>query len=191
VIITVIYLLSTLAVLTAIPAERVSIVQGVMDAITSSAGRLGIPGIAFIVAVCITVGGIGQAGAWFAAAARLPFVAGIDRYLPAAFGRVHPRWGSPYIALIGQAIVAVGFILMSLPGTGIAGAYDVLVAMSVLFYFIPYLFMFAAMIRLRGTLVLGITGFSTTAIAIALSFVPTEQTRTGGYSSSRSPAALA
>ena len=179
VIITIIYLLATLAVMESIPAARVSIVQGVMDTVTSAAGRLAIPGVAFFVAACITVGGIGQAGAWFAAAARLPFVAGIDSYLPAAFGRVHPRWGSPYVALIVQAIVAAGFIFMSLPGTGIAGAYDVLVAMSVLFYFIPYLFMFGAMIRLRGTLILGLMGLATTAMAIALSFVPTEQNVVG------------
>src|SRR5262249_5849478 len=131
-IITIIYVLSTWAVLQAIPAERVSVVQGIMDAVTSAASRLHISGIAWFVAACITVGGIGQAGAWFAAAARLPFVAGIDCYLPPAFGKIHPRWNSPYVALIVQAIVAVGFILMSLPGTSIAGAYDVLVATSVL-----------------------------------------------------------
>ena len=179
VIITTIYVLSTLAVMTAIPAQHVSVVQGIMDAVTSASERLGLSGVAFIVAACITVGGIGQAGAWFAAAARLPFVAGIDNYLPEAFGRVHPRWGSPYVALLVQAIVAAGFILLSLPGTSIAGAYDVLVATSVLFYFIPYLFMFAAMIRLRGTLVLALMGLATTALAIALSFVPTEQNANG------------
>ena len=173
-IITVIYLLSTLAVMEAIPAQRVSVVQGIMNAVTSAAGRLGVPGIAFLVAACITVGGIGQAGAWFAAAARLPFVAGIDSYLPAAFGRVHPRWNSPYVALIVQAIIAAGFIFLSLLGTNNYGAYDVLVATSVLFYFIPYLFMFGAMIRLRGSIVLGLMGLATTALAIVLSFVPTE-----------------
>jgi len=179
VIITTIYILATLAVMTSIPAERVSIVQGIMDAVTSAAGRLGLPGIAFVVAACITVGGIGQAGAWFAAAARLPFVAGIDSYLPAAFGRVHPRWGSPYVALIVQAVIAVGFIFFSLFGTDSYGAYNVLVATSVLFYFIPYVFMFAAMIRLRGTIILALMGLATTAIAIALSFVPPEEGANG------------
>jgi amino acid transporter len=74
-IITIIYVLSTLAVMETIPAERVGIVQGIMDTVTSAAGRIGIPGIGFVVAACITIGGIGQAGAWFTAAARLPFVA--------------------------------------------------------------------------------------------------------------------
>ena len=44
-------------------------------------------------------------------AGRLPFVAGLDRYLPAAFGRVHPRWGSPYVALLVQAVIAAVFIV--------------------------------------------------------------------------------
>jgi glutamate:GABA antiporter len=53
-------------------------------------------------AALIVIGGLGQAGAWFAAGGRLPFVAGLDRFLPAAFGRVHPRYGSPHVSLLVQ-----------------------------------------------------------------------------------------
>lgn len=96
------------------------------------------------------LGGLGQAGAWFAAAGRLPFVAGIDRFLPAAFGRLHPRYHSPHLSLLAQAGVAAVFIFLGQAGTTVKGAYDVLVSMSIISYFIPYLFMFAAMIRLQS-----------------------------------------
>jgi amino acid transporter len=96
-----------------------------------------------VVAALVVLGGLGQAGAWFAAGGRLPFVAGIDRFLPAAFGRLHPRYGSPYVSLLAQAGVAALFILLGQAGTSVKGAYDVLVSMAIISYFIPYLFMFA------------------------------------------------
>ncbi len=178
VIITLVYVLSTLAVMLAIPAAQVTSIQGIMEAITSVARRLDTPSVVFIVAALITLGGVGQAGAWFAASARLPFVAGLDCYLPGAFGRIHPRWGSPWVALLVQAAIAVLFIFLSIAGTTTRGAYDVLVSVSVLWYFIPYLFMFAAFIKLQRTPVaigLALMGLATTVVSIFLSMVPTDQ----------------
>lgn len=182
-------ILSTLAVMLAIPAGDVSVLNGLVDAIDRVAVRVGLPGITLLVAGMITISGIGQSGAWFAAAGRLPFVAGIDRYLPPVFGRVHPRWGSPYVSLLVQAAFAVVFIFLSQMGTTVKGAYDVMVSMAVIGYFIPYLFMFASLIALQrepaGAGVLrvpggspvaigmGAIGFIVTALSIVLSCVPT------------------
>ena len=110
----------------------------------------GIAGLTALTALLITLGGLGQAGAWFAAGGRLPFVAGIDRFLPPAFGRIHPRYGSPHVSLLIQAAVAAVFIFLGQAGTTVKGAYDVLVSMSIIGYFIPYLFMFASMIKLQS-----------------------------------------
>jgi len=38
--------------------------------------------------------------------ARVPFVVGIDRYLPAVLGRVHSRFGSPWVALVTVGVVS-------------------------------------------------------------------------------------
>ena len=38
--------------------------------------------------------------------ARVAFVIGLDRYFPPAFGRVHPRWQTPYVAILTQAVLA-------------------------------------------------------------------------------------
>ena len=109
----------------------------------------GIGGLTAVTALLITLGGLGQAGAWFAAGGRLPFVAGIDRFLPPAFGRIHPRYGSPHVSLLVQAAIAAVFIFLGQAGTTVKGAYDVLVSMAIICYFIPYLFMFASMIKLQ------------------------------------------
>ena len=141
------YILGTIAVLVALP--KVNSLEGIMQAISSSAARVGWTGLGPAVALLICVSNLGGVGAYLAALSRIPFVAGIDRYLPAAFGRVHPKWGTPYIALITQAVCCGLFILMGQLGSTVRGAYQVLVSMTIITNFVPYLFMFAAMIRLQ------------------------------------------
>ncbi len=52
------------------------------------------------------LGNAGGVGSTVAGVARVPFMVGIDRYLPAAFGKIHPRWKTPYISILVQAIIS-------------------------------------------------------------------------------------
>jgi amino acid transporter len=186
--ITTLYILSTVAMLVALPEREILSLQGFMEAIQTMSARVGVTWLVVPVAGLLVLGGLGQAGAWFAAGGRLPFVAGLDRFLPAAFGRLHPRYGSPYVSLWSQAGVAALFIFLGQAGTTVKGAYDVLVSMSIISYFIPYLLMFASMIRLQrepappqairvpggrwAATALASIGFTTTSISIGLALVP-------------------
>lgn len=190
VLITVLYVLGTVAMLVAIPQTEILHLQGFITAIETVSARLGVGNLVPVVALLIVVGGLGQAGAWFAAAGRLPFVAGLDRFLPPAFGRIHPRYGSPYVSLLAQAGIAAAFILLGQAGTTVKGAYDVLVSMAIISYFIPYLFMFASMIRLQRepagpgvirvpggrpvAVALATLGLAVTTVSIALALIPAE-----------------
>ena len=137
-IIPLIYIVPTIGILVALTPDHVTIISGFMDSITIFAARLHVGWIVAVCAALITVGSIGQCGAWVAASARLPFVAGIDRYLPAAFGqRSHPQWGTPYVSLIVLGVISVAFILLSQLGTGVSGAYNVMVSVSVITFLIP------------------------------------------------------
>jgi len=171
VLITALYILSTVAVLLALPQHEILDMEGIMTAITRVGERAGVGGIVPAVAALIVIGGVGQAGAWFAASSRLPFVAGVDRLLPPAFGRLHPRFGTPHVALLVQAAIAALFIFLGQAGTTVKGAYDVLVSMSIIAYFIPYLFMFAAMIKVQrepaGPEVIRVPGGKPVAIGLA------------------------
>ena len=182
------YVGGTVGVLLALPHDQVSNLQGLMQAITKTADRVGFFWIIPLAAALIALSNLGAAGAYLAAVARLPFVAGIDRFLPPAFGKLHPRWQTPHIALIGQAIFGVVFIFLGQAGTTVKGAYDVLVSMGIITYFLPYLFLFAAMIRLQRdpagpdvirvpggkpmAVLLSIVGFTTASLTIALSLIP-------------------
>ncbi|HMD35749.1 MAG TPA: APC family permease [Vicinamibacterales bacterium] len=185
---TILYIVGTFVVLVAIPREQASGLQGIMQAIQTMSARTGVAWVAPIVAVFVTLNAMGGVGGWFAATARLPFVAGIDRFLPRAFGELHPKWGTPYVALLVQAAIAAVFIFLGQAGTNVRGAYDALVSMGIIAYFIPFLFMFAAIIVLQRepagpdvmrvpggrpvAVFLGALGFVTTAVSIFLACVP-------------------
>ena len=170
-IMTVLYLVGTLMVLLAVPKEQISSLQGIMQAIQAMTRRVGVSWLAPIVAAFVSLNALGGVGGWFAATARLPFVAGIDRFLPPMFGRLHPRWRTPYVALLVQALIAGFFVFIGQAGTSVRGAYDALVSMGIIAYFIPFLFMFAAMIVLQrepaGPDVIRVPGGSNVAIAVA------------------------
>jgi amino acid transporter len=165
--------------------------QGIVEAASAIERRLGADGLTAGLAVMLVIASLGSLGAWLGAVARIPFVAGIDRYLPAAFGRLHPRWGTPHIALLTQSAVTVIFIVLGQAGTSVKGAYEVLVSMMVIATMIPFVFLFGAAIRLqfddtararagffrfpgaRGLLAaLGVVGLMTTIAAIALALFP-------------------
>jgi amino acid transporter len=188
VVITVLYIAATLAVLLAMPKDQVSGLSGIMQAIQAMTAKVGIGWLAPVVAALVTLNALGATGGWFAATARLPFVAGIDRFLPKAFGDLHPTWRTPYVALLVQAVIAGLFVFLGQAGTSVHGAYDALVSMGIIAYFIPFLFMFAAMIVLQRepagpdvmrvpggrpvAIALAATGFFVTAVSIVLACIP-------------------
>ncbi len=182
------YIMGTIAVLLAVPSSQVNNMQGLMQAIARTAGRVGFQGVIPFAAFLIALSNVGAAGAYLAATGRLPFVAGIDRFLPEAFGKLHPRWRTPWVALLTQAVLGAVFIFLGQAGTSVKGAYDVMVSMTVITYFIPYLYLFAAMIRLQrepagagvirvpgGSLMaksVAVVGFAATSLTIVLSLIP-------------------
>ena len=89
--VTICYILGTVCVLLALPSTEVNSLQGLVQAVSKTASRVGYPGVLPLAAFLIALSNIGAAGAYLAAVARLPFVAGLDRFLPPAFGALHPK----------------------------------------------------------------------------------------------------
>jgi len=182
------YIVGTVSVMVALPASEVGNLQGLMQAISATAHRIGFEGVIPFAAFLITLSNVGAAGAYLAAVARLPFVAGIDRFLPPVFGALHPRWKTPWVGLLTQWAFGVLFIFLGQAGTSIKGAYDVLVAMGVITYFIPFAYLFAAMFKLQSepagpevirvpggkpvAKLVAVVGLMTTMFAIVMSVIP-------------------
>ncbi len=185
------YIGGTFAILALLPASSVDPQSGVFSAITvgSVALRIGLLGV--LAAVVATVGNAGGVGSTVAGIARVPFMVGIDRYLPAAFGKIHPKWKTPYISILVQATISGAILIVSQINEKMIGAYQFLVDAAIILYFIPFLYMFAAVIKLSrrkdrnenphavlvpggiaGTWICGGLGFAVVLIGIIVSLVP-------------------
>ncbi|HEY8105309.1 MAG TPA: APC family permease [Gemmatimonadales bacterium] len=188
-----IYIAGTGAILWLVPQKNVNLVSGLLQGIDAGARGLG-PVVAWVVplaAAANALGNLGCVGAWLTGCARVAFVVGLDRYVPEAFGRIHPRWGTPYVAILVQAALSTIFLLVSVVGKGttVEKAYLVLLDTMILVYFIPYCYMFLAFLvfgagkrgrstavdvprRPARTLVVGATGFTVTVFAMVVATIP-------------------
>jgi amino acid transporter len=165
------YIAGTLAMLAVLRPGQVNIVSGLTQAAAVAANRLGLSTVAPLVAVLITLGITGQLGAWLAGSARVPFAIGLDRHLPSAFARLHPRWKTPHVAILTQSAACTVFLLAMLMGENLRTGYQLLVDMTVITYFIPFLYLFGAAAR-HGLRISSAAGLMVTAGGIAFSLVP-------------------
>ncbi len=144
------YIAGTFAVLALVPAAGLDPQSGVFNAITVGSVALRIGFLGVLAAVLVTVGNAGGVGTTVAGVARVPFMVGIDRYLPEAFGKIHPRWKTPYVSILVQASISGAILLASQINESTRGAYQFLIDAAIILYFIPFLYMFAAVIKLAG-----------------------------------------
>jgi amino acid transporter len=142
------YIAGTFAVLALVPAAGLDPKSGVFQAIAVGSVALKVGFLGVLAAVVVTVGNAGGVGSTVAGIARVPFVVGVDRYLPAAFGKIHPRWKTPWVSILVQAGISAAILLGSQINETIQGAYQMLIDAAVILYFIPFLYMFAAAFKL-------------------------------------------
>src|SRR5579863_10023709 len=117
--------------------------------------------------------------------ARIPFVAGLDSYMPSWLGKVHPKYATPYAALIVQAIVSGVLVLLNFAGAGVQETFQKLLSLAVVLQLVPFVYMFGALVKFavtesapqgqygKGTmLIAGLSGLLTTILGIVLVFFP-------------------
>jgi amino acid transporter len=187
-----VYILGTGALLWLVPTGDINIVSGFLQATEAGARQLSptLWWLAPLAAAAYTVGNIGGVGAWLTGPARVAFAIGLDKYFPPAFGRVHPKWKTPYVAILVQASLATIFLLVSVLGKGttVEKAYLILLDTQLLIYFIPYCYLFISFLLHRrtpappetvrvpgGTLgawAVGLSGLLVTMLAMIVAMIP-------------------
>jgi glutamate:GABA antiporter len=181
------YVGATLTLLVAI-GKNVNILQGVVQAVSHMAAQvhLGWITIPFALMLSLSIAGIGSA--WIGGCSRIPFVAGLDSYMPSWLGKVHPRYSTPYAALIVQGIVSAILVVLNFAGAGVQETFQKLLSLAVVLQLVPFVYMFGALVKFgltesapqgqygKGTLLLaGMSGLLTTILGIALVFFPAQQ----------------
>ena len=181
------YVCATLALLAAL-GKNINPLEGVVQAVSGMATRVGIGWIIipFALVLALAIAGIGSA--WIGGCSRIPFVAGLDSYMPSWLGSVHPRYTTPYAALIVQGIVSGVLVVLNFAGAGVQETFQKLLSLAVVLQLVPFVYVFGALLKFavnesaptghygRTTLFLaGLSGFLTTILGIALVFFPAQQ----------------
>ena len=100
--------------------------------------------IAPAIAGLVVVNAIGQFGGIGSSVSRMPFAAGVDHLLPAAFAKIHPRWATPYISILTFGVLSSLLLIGSQFGDTLRGAYQTLVSLMVIAGFLPYVYVFGS-----------------------------------------------
>jgi amino acid transporter len=182
------YILGTTAMLSILDPRAISRLSGLPDALRLSLSRLGLGALAPAALVVLSAALLGGYSAWFGVAARLPFAAGVDHFLPRLFAKRDPRTGAPVTSIIVQTLAVIILVIVGQAGANLKAAYDFLVSMTVLSYTAPFLFLFAVYLKVQAkpapagawTLpggpgigrIVGVVGLLVTASAILCTLAP-------------------
>jgi amino acid transporter len=184
----ILYVGATLTLLVAVSKSDISVLQGIVQAVTRMAGRVGVTWIVapFAFLLSLSIAGIGSA--WLGGSARIPFVAGLDSHMPRWLGSIHTKYRTPYAALLVHAGVSLVLVLMNFWGSGVQESFQRMLSLAVVLQLIPFLYMFGALIKIalnanfqparysKPTLLFsGASGLLTTALGIGLAFFPAQQ----------------
>ena len=192
ILITLMYIFASFSLLVAVPTETLNDLTGISDAVRTGVGQLGGASLSLVFgslsSFLLVIMGLGGLSVWLATTARLPFVVGLDRYLPPAFGKLHPRYGTPYISLISLTVITIFLIALSALGEKAEQVYNILISLEIVTFLIPYLYMFGSVIKFevdkkyrkqvhvpgghKNALVAGIVGFLVIVASILLALVP-------------------
>jgi glutamate:GABA antiporter len=182
------YIAATLTLLIAVNRKDINVLEGIVQAVSHMADRVGAGWIIppFALMLSLSIAGIGSA--WLAGSARIPFVAGLDRCLPAWLGKIHPRYHTPHAALTVHAAVSTILVVLSFLGSGVQETFQRLLSLAVVLQLIPFIYMFAAVLKIaldrssgkghygKGTLILaGTSGLLMTVLGTVFAFSPAQQ----------------
>ena len=183
------YIGATLTLLVAVDKNSISVLQGIVQAVSHMADQVHVSWIVapFAFLLSLSIAGIGSA--WLGGSARIPFVAGLDSYMPAWLGRIHPKYATPYAALIVHATVSLTLVAVNFLSTGnVQASFQSLLSLAVVLQLIPFLYIFGALLKIafdpgfvrghygKGMLIFaGASGLVTTTLGIALAFFPAQQ----------------
>jgi amino acid transporter len=143
------YVAGTLTLLVALPPAQINAITGIPEALQAIGNRAGLPFFGVLTAALLTAGSIGALGGWISGSARLPFVVGLGHYLPERFAAVHPKYGTPHVALLAQAAATTVVLVAAISGSAIHEAYLLLIDMTVALVCVVWLYIFISLPVLR------------------------------------------
>ncbi len=187
-IIFVLSVIGTLAIAIVVPLKNLNLAAGLMQAFQDFLTALNLSWLLAPLAILVTLGGIALLASWLIGPALGLGVVAREGNMPRMFAR-HNGKGSPTSVLILQAVIGTIISLLYVFLPSVSSAYWILSALTVLLLCIMYMFIFAAVIKLRysqpdvprsykipggivGVWIVGGVGFVATALSFLVSLFP-------------------
>jgi glutamate:GABA antiporter len=191
------YVLGTLAIAVVVPAHKIELNSGLLQAFAVFDDKLGISWLTRPLSLLIFAGGIALLSTWMYGPARGFMRASFEGDYPKIF-QGHNRQLAPTSVLWIQAGIGTLFALLFLFEPTISASYWILSALTTQLLVIMYVLMFAAVIRLRytqpdrprpykipggklGVWIMAGLGVAGCVFAFYVGFVPPSQIKTGNH----------
>lgn len=147
-IIFVLTVIGTLAIAIVVPADQLNLAAGLMQAFQAFLDAFNLQVLLAPLALLVALGGVALLASWLIGPALGLGEIAARGNMPPFFGRLNKR-GAPTGVLMLQAVIGTVISMLYLFIPSISAAYWVLSALTVLLLCIVYLFVFAAVIKLR------------------------------------------
>lgn len=189
-----IYIIGTIAVTLVVTPDKIGAASGIMDAVKIIGSTLNIGWLVALVAITLTIGNFGGISVWAVAPIKMLFESTKEGIFPKYLTKVN-KYDMPQNAMIVQAILVTIIVLLTSFLPTVNAFYGVLVVMTTINYFIPYLILFPAYLKLRKAkpdinrpfkvpggkwfpILITVFGFVSVALAIGFSLVPSPDLKT-------------
>jgi glutamate:GABA antiporter len=177
------YIGTTLILLVAV-GSHINVLQGIVQAVGHLSGEMGISWIIPLFALMLSISIAGIGSAWLGGSARIPFVAGLDSYMPAWLGRVHPKYSTPYAALLVHVSISMLLCVVFFAFSSVQEAFQTMLSLAVVLQLVPYIYVFGALLKLAFRdsaggvyskpvlIAAGVSGLVTTTLGILMQYFP-------------------
>ncbi len=165
------YLLATAAFLVVLPSGQITELNGFAEIATAAGRSLHLSWLPPLIGLLALASGLGLLGGIGTATSRMPFAAGVDRLLPEAFARIHPRWGTPHISILALGLISSFLLIVFQMGDTMRAAFDELVSLMLITGFLPFVYIFGSAWK-AGKRFCALLGGAITLLAILCSVVP-------------------
>jgi glutamate:GABA antiporter len=148
----VVYTLGAIGILLAVPLKDLSLVTGTYDALLVLGKPWGAAGsgIVFVLGLGFLYACVANIVTWSLGVNRVAAAAAADGALPAALGRLHPRFNTPYLAFVIMGVISTVLLLgNAVLARSASNVFWMIFKLSGLCFLISYLMVFPSFVILR------------------------------------------
>jgi glutamate:GABA antiporter len=165
------YIFGSVALMAVLRPSDIDPVSGLVQAAGAAGTALGLERLGYITMLLLVAGTVGRLSAHVGALARMPMLMAFDGTLSPRLAQVHAKWRTPNLILLIQACVCSLLLVLARSGETLRNAWQLLMDMSILTLFVPFICMFAAAWRF-GNRVSAVAGIVVSVLSMAFALIP-------------------